>query len=77
MSRHKTAIEYGLIAASISVAIIATVLSLGRSQCHIQQRFHRHQIKAAGALPICQRVCVPKIRFGNTGGEVHREPAVK
>jgi Flp pilus assembly pilin Flp len=31
MSRHRTAIEYGLIAASISVAIIATVLSLGRN----------------------------------------------
>jgi hypothetical protein len=31
----------------------------------------------AGIICTSGRVCVPKIRFGNIGGEAHREPAVK
>ena len=39
-----TAIEYGLIAAGISVAIIAVVQGLGTNlKTHLQQRFRRPQ----------------------------------
>ena len=40
-----TAIEYGLIAAGISVAIIAVVQGLGtKLKAHVQQRFDRPQV---------------------------------
>ena len=33
-------------------------------------------LKGLHAKPLWE-LCVPKIRFGNIGGEAHREPAVK
>ena len=45
-----TAIEYGLIAAGISVAIIAVVQGLGtQAEHHVQQRFDRPQVRLAYA----------------------------
>jgi len=37
----------------------------------------RHALVQSDETAIIGGVCVPKIRFGNIGGEVHREPAEK
>ena len=56
-----TAIEYGLIAAGIALAIVAVVTGLGTQLNHVRQRFFRYQL---GSFAPLVWPALPRFRLG-------------